>query len=237
MKKTFFTSFLFLLLTCHLAAYAQSFSPAFDTFSGSKTAYVNLLDGSKVEGTVEDLDRKKGLIEEITIKDGAGKKIKLQPAQIKDMYLPPSNYAKLNTGLDRATEVSSWSDDDINNQYINEGYAYFENSKVFVGKKEQVMMLQLLNPATSKGIKVYQDPLARETMGVGIAGIDVVGGEEKSYYVKVGDATAFRLFKKDYKSEFKNIFKDCKAVLDGVKSPDWSDFDKHVATYSKDCAK
>jgi hypothetical protein len=186
---------------------------------------------------VDDIDRKKGLIEEITIKDAAGKKTKLAPSQIKDMYLPPSNFAKYNTAMDRATEVSEWSNDDISNEYVKQGYAFFENSKVFVGKKEQVMMLQVLNPATSKGIKVYQDPLAKGTGGSGIAGIDVTGGEEKSYYVKIGDATAFRLYKKDYKSEFKNIFKDCKAVLDASKSPDWSDFDKHVATYAKECGK
>jgi hypothetical protein len=54
--------------------FAQDFIPAYDRFSGKETSYIMLEDGSKVEGTLEDLDRKKGLIEEVVIKDASGKK-------------------------------------------------------------------------------------------------------------------------------------------------------------------
>ena len=229
---------LFFLSVGTLIGNAQSFSPAFESFSGGKVSYVNLVDGTKLEGTIDDLDRKKGLIEEITLVDASGKKYKLKPEQIRDMYLPPSNFARFNEVSDMAGEASRWGNGSVNKDIVSQGYAYFENSKVFVKKDERVMMVQLINPASSGNIRVYSDPFAKETAGIGFAGVNVVGGDDKSYYVKVGDKTAFRLYKKDYEDEFKNIFAGCQPVLDAFgKDIVWTQFAKAVAMYSKECEK
>lgn len=218
-------------------AIAQSFSPAFDRFSGGKTSYVNLEDGSQIEGTIDDFDRKKGLIEEVTIKDADGNKIKLKPEQIKSMYVPPSNFAKYNEIMDFATEASNWqSGNDVDKDIISKGYAMFEKSTVAIGKKKRELLLQIVNPSFANYVRVYQDPMAKETGGIGIAGIDVVGGEEKSYYVKVGNAPAFLLSKKDYSKQFALVFKDCKAVVTAVgKKKSWSDFASHAMMAAKEC--
>lgn len=218
-------------------AIAQSFSPAFDRFSGGKTSYVNLEDGTQIEGTIDDFDRKKGLIEEVTIKDAEGKKIKLEAEKIKSMYVPPSNLAKFNEAMDFATEASNWqSGNDVDKDIISKGYAMFEKSTVMLGKKKRDLLLQIVNPSFANYVRVYQDPMAKETAGFGVAGIDVVGGEEKSYYVKVGDAPAFRLYKKDYSKQFASVFKGCKAVVDAVgKKKAWSDFASHAMMAAKEC--
>ena len=75
-------------------AFSQKFIPAFDTFSGKKTAIVVLEDGTKVEGTIKDLDRKKGQIESIKLKFEDGKKVEYEAEEIKHMYLPPSGFDK-----------------------------------------------------------------------------------------------------------------------------------------------
>jgi len=227
-----------ILLTPMLSlAIAQSFSPAFDRFSGGKTSYVHLEDGTQLEGTIDDFDRKKGLIEEVTIKDADGKKIKLKPEQIKSMYVPPSNLSKVNEAMDHATEVSSWqSGNDVDKDIISKGYAMFEKSTVMIGKKKRELLLQIVNPSFANYVRVYQDPMAKETAGIGIAGIDVVGGEEKSYYVKVGNAPAFLLNKKDYSKQFATVFKDCKTVITAVgKKKAWSDFASHAMMAAKEC--
>jgi len=64
-----------------IAAYSQDFIPAYDRFSGKETSYLTLEDGTKIEGTLEDLDRRKGLIEEVTIKDANGKKMEVYARQ------------------------------------------------------------------------------------------------------------------------------------------------------------
>jgi hypothetical protein len=89
MKKTLF--FLASFSCVSLATLAQSFIPAFDRFSGKDIAYIYLEDGSKIEGTIDDIDRRKGLIEEVTIlPTDQKKKLKLEPKDIKTMYLPAS---------------------------------------------------------------------------------------------------------------------------------------------------
>lgn len=74
MKRSVCLSTAILLFTLANQIFAQDFIPAYDRFSGKEISYIMLEDGSKVEGTLEDLDRKKGLIQEVVIKDASGKK-------------------------------------------------------------------------------------------------------------------------------------------------------------------
>ena len=52
---------------------AQQLRSPTNTFSHQKMAYITLVDGTEVEGTIDDVDRKKGLIEFIKIIDASGK--------------------------------------------------------------------------------------------------------------------------------------------------------------------
>ena len=99
----------------------------------------------------------------------------------------------------------------MNGDLIGNGYVYFEQSDVRIKKKTETLMLQLLNPHFSNKIRVYHDPLAKETASIGVGGIDVAGGLDKSYYVKTDDV-AVKLKKKDYDDEFPLYFKSCKAL-------------------------
>ena len=133
MKKTLF--FLASFSCVSLATLAQSFIPAFDRFSGKEVAYIYLEDGSKIEGTIDDLNLKKGLIEEVTIlTTDQKKKLKLEPKDIKTMYLPASGYFKLVNSIEQNFNAQKWKNNDVNMDIINKGYAYFEKVKVKVKK-------------------------------------------------------------------------------------------------------
>lgn len=216
--------------------FAQKFIPAFDTFSGKKVAYVTLEDGTQVEGTIKDIDRKKGQIESIKLRTGDNKKVEYTAEEIKHMYLPPSGFDKFVKTMDYAYDATQWGDD-LNKEVIEKGYAYFEKTNVQIKKKNRVLLMQLINPAFSGKISVYTDPFARETAGLGVGGIQVTGGDEKSYYIKKGDNAAYRLEKKDFKESFKMVFEGCPAVVKkGGKKPDWKLFAEYVAEYNK-CTK
>ena len=58
-----FTICVFLLASVTLNA--QGFLPGFDRFSSKKIAYITLSDGTEIEGTIEDIDRKKGNTEDV----------------------------------------------------------------------------------------------------------------------------------------------------------------------------
>ncbi len=228
-KKIFFIA---LISAVFSQANAQNLlSPSYG-FSHKKTSYVTLIDGKEIKGTIKDLDREKGLIEFVKIKDGNGKKHKLDAEDIKYMYLPPSGLDKLSTAMDFLTDAQKWTDEKLDQDLLNQGYAYFELSNVKVKKKEKQLLMQLLNPEFSKKVKVYHDPYAKETASAGIGGITVAGGKAKSYYIKIGDDAAYKVQKKRYDEEFTPLWNKCKALVKKYTDVKWSELGQHVLDYS-----
>jgi hypothetical protein len=211
---------------------AQQFLTPSSSFSHKKTSYVTLKSGKEIKGTIKDLDRKKGLIEEVKIEDGKGKKHKLDAEDIKFMYLPPSGWDKLGIALDAIYDAQKWNDEKIDQDLVNQGYVYFENSMVKIKKKEHELLMQILNPTFSKYVKVYDDPYAKETMSVGIGTIKVAGGNEKSYFVKIGNDAAFKLEKKNYDTEFLPLFGSCPDMKKKYDKFFWSDLAEHVMEFT-----
>jgi len=101
--------------------------------------------------------------------------------------------------------------------------------------KKITALLQLVNPSFGKKIRVYNDPWAGETASVGVAGIKVAGGNEKSYYVKNGDEVAYRIKKKEYSKQYKKLYNNCKAVSKKYPKVKWDDFAKHIAEFTTEC--
>ncbi len=230
---------IFCLILSNLILNAQDFIEGNFTFSSKKISYLTLKDGSEVQGYIDDIDRKKGLIEEITIKDESGKKTVYKPEQIDHMYIAPNAFDKLGSGLNKMTDATKWEKDSkLNASHIKEGYALFETSEVMIKKDKKVLLLQLLNPAFASKIRVYFDPLAKETTSFGVGGLTVAGGDAKSYYVKKGDRTAFKLEKKNYEEELDFLYKDCNdyvkklSVKDKIK---WTDLSKTIFKYTNEC--
>lgn len=207
-------------------------SPSF-TFSHKKTAYLTLIDGTELNGNIKDIDREKGLIEEIKIIDGKGKKHKLKPEEVKFMYLPPSGLDKLSKATSFVTDAKKWNNEKLNQDFLSQGYIYFELADVKVKKKELKLLMQLLNPDFSSEMKVYHDPYAKETMSLGIGSVDLVGGIAKSYYLTKGDKPAFRLKKKNYDEEFTAFWSSCDKVITDYPEKKWRDLTKHIIAYSE----
>ena len=232
MKK--FTLTIFAMVFMAGVMIAQELLPPVFTYSHKKTSYITLNDGSTLEGVIKDLDRKKGIIEEVKLEMGDGKKRKIKPEEIKHMYLPSSGFEKFANSMSFLSDATKWDNDDLDQALFGQGYTYIESSKVMVKKKQLTLLVQLLNPHFSGKIKVYHDPLAGETASLGVGGIKVAGGLDKSYYVKKeGKPAAVRLKKKNYDEEFKGFYGSCSKVA--KMNPKWSDFATHVYTYAKEC--
>jgi hypothetical protein len=210
----------------------QLLTPTF-TYSQKKTAYLTLKDGTEMIGVLKDLNRKKGLIERVKFEDGDGKVHKLKPEDISFMYLPPSGLDNLSKVVDALTNVQKWNDEKLNQDLLNKGYIYIENAQVKIKKKEYTMLMQLLNPTFSKEVKVYHDPKAKKTKSLGVGGINLAGGNAKSYYVQKGDNAAFKLEKKNYNKEFKPLWGSCQAVVENNPSIKWNELTKHLLEFSE----
>lgn len=230
-----------LTLLCFMAfaafGFAQQFvSPAY-TFSHKKTSYITLDDGTQVVGVLKKVKRDKGLIEEIRITLNNGDKEKIDPKDIKFAYFPPSGLDKLGRALDFMGDATQWNSDELDQDLLGKGFAYFEKSEVRIKKRTETLLLQLMNPHFSSRVKVYHDPYAKETASVGVAGVKVAGGLDKSYYLKLGKDAAYKVKKKDYDDEYKMIFSGCDAVLKKEDADKWSQFEKHVGTYADECGE
>ena len=219
MKHFILLSYLFL----SSSVFGQKFLEGFDRFSSKKIAYLTLTDGTKVEGDIEDLDRKKGNISEITIKVN-GKKKTFEPEQIKEMYLPATAFDKLNKQLEIVSNLSK----DLDNDRISDGYGFFEFTDVILKGKVKPLLMQLLNPGFHTKVRVYFDPFARETMSVGYGPLKV-GGLDKSYFVKVGDKPAYKITKGDYDEQALELFKDSPETIVALKKEsDWNKFERII---------
>lgn len=216
---------------------SQKLLKPFETVSHKKTSYIVKEDGTEIQGQVKKLKRKKGLIKEINIKGEDGKKVTIPIEDIKYAYLPQSGWDKLMKADDFLTDATQWEDGLYDNARLKEGYALFEKAEVIVKKKKRVLLMQLLNPHGCDRVKVYHNPFATETSGLGIGGIQVTGGKDKSYYISVEDATSFKLGKKKYKKMFDEVFADCEAVKKEFGKKGWNKFEKALFAYNKTCKK
>jgi len=231
MKRKLFLAVLMLVLGIGLNA-QQLLSPSYG-FSKKKTSYVTLENGTEIKGTLTDIDYKKGLIKLIKIEDGTGTKHKLKPSSVKFMYLPPSGLDKLSNVMDFATDAQKWNNEKLNQDFLNQGYVYFETVNVKIKKKTAPMLMQLLNPTFSKKVKVYHDPFAKETASIGVAGVKAVGGNAKSYYIMLdSDPAAYKIEKKKYKKEFKALWDKC-SNLTQITDVKWNDLVDHVIKYTE----
>ncbi|MEK7257807.1 MAG: hypothetical protein AAB316_23825 [Bacteroidota bacterium] len=236
MKRLKFLSLAATLLFAAQTLDAQKFLEPSYTFSEKKVSYLTMDDGTEMEVYVRSFKREKGLIEEIKVENKEGKKVKIKPEEIKFMYLPQSGWDKFTKAYDFLTDAQKWDNKEIDQGRVAEGYIYFEKATVQVKKEKMTLMMQLLNPSFCSKMRVYHDPFAKETASLGIGGITVAGGDDKSYYVAAGGDPAYKLMKKNYEEEFPKLFGKCDSVKKKFgKDVRWGDFEVHVYEQSSAC--
>lgn len=226
-----------LLTFAFIAANAQEFATPSMGFSKKKPMYVTLNDGTELEGYLAKFKYEKGLIEEIKIEDTLGTKTKITPEDIAFFYVMPSGMDNLARKMDFATDATKWNNPDIDTDIINKGYIYFETAEVILKKnKTETLLMQLLNPTFSKSIKVYHDPRAKQSASLGVAGVNVAGGDAKSYYFKKGDTPAIKVEKKEYEEAFPTLFGTCEAVNTKYGSDiKWGQVSETTFLYTQEC--
>jgi len=236
MQKRILISSLFITLLC-MSTWAQKLLKPFERISHKKSSYVFMEDGSEIEGTIKKLKRKKGLIKELNIKDENGKEMTIPIEDIKYAYLPQNGLDKAWKIFDFIGDATQWNDGLHDKDRIAEGYAVFEKTMVKVKKNKQVLLTQLLNPGTCERIKVYHNPWSSETAGLGVGGIKVTGGKDKSYYVSKDGAVAFKLQKKKYDDYFSDLFGECQSVKKDYENTKWNEFENALFAFNSDCEK
>jgi hypothetical protein len=236
MRTLLTTTVLLLFVIC---LNAQSFTRGVDLYSKKKPAYITLTSGEEVVGEIDKVKRKKGQIESIRLEMENGDEVEYTPNDIKHAFLPASGLDKFAKDYDDAFNATTWGKDSPEGERIKDGYAYFQTELVQLKKEEATLLMQVVNPHFNDRITVYFDPMASESGSMSLGGIQVAGGLEKSYYIKVGDEEkVWRLKKKDYDETLEKLYGDCDKIKpEEARKIFWDDFPLHVYNYSTKCGE
>ena len=205
------------------------------TFLFGNACTVTLESGETVEGTLTGGSIVSGYLNNITIKGKDGEKLKYKPEDVSKLTIKTSKIAKLAMIAESTSSIKEATSTDFN-EIVNRNQFIFETAMRH-NKNEKLRLMQLLNPGFDSKIKVYDDPNAKETMGVGIGGIKLTGGVDKSYLLVQNDEKAVRVKKGNYKKDFDELYKNCPKMLQifAGEKVKWEDVAGHVFVYDQAC--
>lgn len=216
------------ILFASISASAQYFVQPIENFSKTKTAYMTLLDGQSMEGTIKKIKSKNGFIAKVSL-EVDGHIMNYNSDEIAYMILPQKN-RKNHFGSNETDAIpTDWSVNGYNKKMIEDGYGYFELETVDYKDEKVATLLQLINPSFCDEVRVYHDPkvfVTNSHLMIGYAN----QGQVTSYYTKVGQNDVTRLWRSDYSKQFDTFFNGSivKDLEDEEK--DWENFQEVLYT-------
>mgnify|MGYP006921589260 CR=1 FL=1 len=213
---------------------AQAFISGVSELHPSKDCIVELTDGSEMKAGMSSAVIINGFLKTVTLKDENGVKTKLKADEIRRLKVKADALAKLDMMAESTSSVKELIKTDYND-IIDREYIIYEQA-LLPKKKDKYRLLQLLNPGFDHRIKVYQDPDAKETMGLSLGDVQLTGGEDKSYLVVKDGAKSVVVKKNKYKKDFPELFGDCSIgeIIDSGKVK-FKNFAAHVFVYDQIC--
>jgi len=234
MKNLFSLCAIVALTFCTFSLSAQSFQQRVNGFSKKKTSYITKTNGKVLEGEIDKIKYKKGLPKAVHFESN-GKVVELGADDIKSMKAAPSGWGKMAASIESTTNVKKLANKDY--EQVDRDFSYYEQAQIPT-RKGHTVLLQLVNPGFDSKLKVYDDPYASESAGLGVGALTVAGGNLKSYWVKKnGEKEAVKIEKGKYKKQFKSLFGDCPKLMKMLKNKEvkWSEFANHVFMYTFEC--
>lgn len=201
----------------------------------NKPAIVTMADGSEVNGKFGGAVLISGYLDKVTIKGDNGEKLKIKPEEITQLKIKASNMAKMAMISSSTSSIKEVTRKDFNEIKTRE-YIIFETAQRS-NKAAKYRLMQLLNPGFDDKIKVYADPNANETRGIGISGIKITGGEEKSFLMVKGNDKSVVVRKATYSKNFEELYKGCPEMVKAFQGSrlKWEDIAGHVYAYNEAC--
>jgi len=231
MKKTLFIS-LFLCLYALGGVFAQQFIEPVEN-PMSKECYLTLKNGVETKCEFKTAVYSNGM-KSMTIVDENGVKIKYKAAEVEKLRIKMSTLAKIGTIVTGSGSITEAAKLDVN-EIIEREFIIYEQA-LLPKKKDKYALLQLLNPGFDDRIKVYENPMDEES-GIAVGGLQVTGGEDKSFLVVKDGEKSMKIKKGSYKKDFSMLFGDCTEMLKILSDEKikFQDMALHVLYYELNC--
>ena len=231
MKKTLSIS-LFLCLYALGGLFAQQFIEPVEN-PMSKECYLTLKNGVETKCEFKTAVYSNGM-KSMTIVDENGVKIKYKAAEVEKLRIKMSTLAKIGTIVTGSGSITEAAKLDVN-EIIEREFIIYEQA-LLPKKKDKYALLQLLNPGFDDRIKVYENPMDEES-GIAVGGLQVTGGEDKSFLVVKDGEKSMKIKKGSYKKDFSMLFGDCTQMLKifSDEKIKFQDMAVHVLYYNLNC--
>lgn len=193
---------------------------------------MTLEDGRELKGYIKLVNFQNGLMRSLRFELADGTKEKLMAADVVRMRAAASDLGKLGAIAESAGSAKRWGNTSTKD-ILKRDFVYYERAKLPV-KKEKYVLLQLVNPGFDSAIKVYDDPDAQESAGIGMGGVKMTGGILKSYYT-IRNGVALLVKKGKYKELFAEIYGDCPELVQEYPEMRFQDFAEQVYAHEHLC--
>lgn len=205
------------------------------TFISGKECIVKLASGEEITGKFLNGTMVSGYLSNFNIRLEDGEKAKFKPEDVARLSVKTSKLAKIAMMAESTSSIKEMTNTNFE-EIVNREYIVFETAMRH-NKAGKLRLMQLLNPGFDSQIKVFADPNAKETMGVGIGGMKLTGGADKSYLFVQKEEKAVLVKKGSYKKNFDELYKNCPAILQAFAGEKlkWNDVAGHVFAYDQAC--
>ncbi|MBX2957031.1 MAG: hypothetical protein KF846_12790 [Cyclobacteriaceae bacterium] len=227
------------MILLSFSAFSQGFIAALDpddmSFISNKPCIVKLASGEEIHGKFLGGSMINGYLNNFNIKLENGEKAKFKPEDVARLSVETSRLAKLAMMAESTSSIKELTSTNFD-EIVNRNHIVFETAMRH-NKKEKLRLMQLLNPGFDSHIKVFADPNAKETTGIGIAGVKLTGGIDKSYLFVQDDQKAVLVKKGNYKKDFSELYAKCPKMLQAFAGEKlkWDDVAGHVFVYAQIC--
>ena len=196
---------------------------------------VLLASGEELTGKFGSGVLKFGYLDKITLKKDNGEKISLKPEDVVRLSIQASKMAKVSMMVSSAPSILAATKRDFN-EIKNREYIIFETA-MRSNKKGTLRLMQLLNPGFDSKIKVFADPNAMTSSTLAVKGVQLAGGEDKSFLMVQNDSKAVVVRKATYAKNFEELYKACPEMVKNFSGSKvkWEDMAGHVFAFDQIC--
>jgi len=235
MKNYFVTVMIMLSFTAFSQGFITALEPDDISFISNKQCVVKLASGEEITGKFLGGSMINGYLSNFNIRLDNGEKAKFKPEDVARLSVETSKLAKLAMIAESTSSIKEMTSTNFD-EIVNRDHIIFETAMRH-NKKSKLRLMQLLNPGFDTHIKVFADPNAKETTGVGIAGVKLTGGIDKSYLFVQDDQKAVLVKKGNYKKDFAELYAKCPKMLQAFAGEKlkWADVAGHVFVFEQIC--
>lgn len=219
--------------------YSQAFVEAVqdDALSGlyNSECFLLLTSGEEIHGKFTGGTLTSNGFSKIGVKLDNGEKTKYTPEQVVSIRIKSSTLLKIGMMTESGSSVIEMANTDYND-VLNRDFVIFETA-LTPKKNDTKRLLQILNAGYDTRLKVFSDPGGQKTGGLNVGGLQLTGGEDKSFIFVRGGEKAFTVKKGNYSKDFAEIFGDCPRMMEAFQNDKikWEDVAMHVFFYNQYC--